>query len=173
MTKLIILPATVSAIPFIVQVSVSSTTKEETEGFAAAEWVTYSSPEELRKVWADKNRLKDGSEVIVAEKNGEIVGFIVFKKESDHIYIDDIDVTKDEQRKGIGKALVTEVENIAVANGYSLMKTDTTENVEGVPWKSYGFWIKMGYKDTGKRLPTKWSFRTIPFIKHLNKTGCK
>jgi len=111
--------------------------------------------------------LKDGSEVIVAEKERRIVGFIVFKMKRDHVYIDNIDIRKEEQRKGIGKALVTQIENIAIAHGFYCMKTDTTENAEGHPWKSYGFWTKMGYRDTGERLPTKWSFKTIPFVKNL------
>lgn len=118
-------------------------------------------------MWVEKNRLKDGSEVILAEKNEKIVGFIVFKMESDHSYIDNIDIVKDEQKKGIGRALVEHVENTAKANGHSLMKTDTTENAKGIPWKSYGFWTKMGYKDNGERLPTKWNFKTIPLIKNL------
>jgi len=121
----------------------------------------------LRKAWAEENRLKDGSEVIVAEKNRKIVGFIVFKMECDHCYIDNIDVIRDEQGKGIGRALVTYVENIVKVNGYSFMKTDTTESAEGIPWKSYGFWTKMGYTDTGERLTTQWDFKTIPFFKNL------
>jgi len=167
MTKLVIRTATLDDIHCIVKVNLSAAPKEETKGFAAPEWVTYSSPEELRKVWAEENRLKDDSEVVVAEKDGKVIGFIVFKREHHYVYIDDIYITKGEQRKGIGRALVTHVENIAIANGYSLMKTDTTENAEGVPWKSYGFWTKMGYKDTGERLPTKWDFKTIPFVKNL------
>jgi ribosomal protein S18 acetylase RimI-like enzyme len=167
MTKLVLRTATPEDIPSIVYVCLTSSTKEETTGFAADEWVTYSSPEELRKVWIAENRLKDGSQVIVAVKNGKSVGFIVFKEECDYVYIDDIDITKDEQRKGVGRALVTHVENTAIANGYSVIKTDTTENAAGVPWKSYGFWTKMGYKDTGERLPTRWSFKTIPIVKHL------
>jgi len=167
MAMVVVRRATVNDIEAIVNASLSSTTKEETRGFAADEWVTYSSPDELGKVWAEENRLKDGSEVVVAEKNGKVVGFIVFKREHDYVYIDNIDITKDEQGKGIGRALVTHVENIAFANGYFLVKTDTTENAEGVPWKSYGFWIKMGYKDTGERLSTKWNFKTIPFVKNL------
>jgi ribosomal protein S18 acetylase RimI-like enzyme len=167
MTKLLLRTATPEDIPSIVRACLTSSTKEEAKGFAADEWVTYSSPEELRKVWARENRLKEGSEVIVAVENGKLVGFIVFKEERDSVYIDDIDITKDEQRKGIGRALVTHVENIAVAKGYSVIKTDTTENVEGVLWKSYGFWTGVGYKDTGERLPTRWSFKTVPFVKHL------
>ena len=76
------------------------------------------------------------------EKNGNITGFIVSRMEKDHCYIDNIDINKKDQQKGIGRALVTHVENIALANGRSLMKTDTTENAKGIPWKSYGFWIK-------------------------------
>jgi ribosomal protein S18 acetylase RimI-like enzyme len=165
--ELVIRKATVHDAPAIVQASLSSTSKEETDGFAAPEWVTYSSPDELRKVWDKRNRLKDGSEVIVAEKERRIVGFIVFKMERDHVYIDNIDIRKEEQRKGIGKALVTLIENVAIARGFHRMKTDTTENAEGRPWKSYGFWTKIGYQDTGERLPTKWSFKTIPFVKNL------
>jgi ribosomal protein S18 acetylase RimI-like enzyme len=165
--RVIIRKASASDILSIVQACLTSASEEETEGFAAPEWVTYSSAEELKKVWKTGNTLKDGSEVVVAEKEGRIVGFIVFKVERDHVYIDDIDVTRDEQRKGIGKALVGHVESLALANGYSSIKTDTTENAQGVPWNSYGFWTKMGFKDTGERLPTKWSFKTIPFVKRL------
>jgi ribosomal protein S18 acetylase RimI-like enzyme len=167
MDAIVIRKASVNDISSIVQASLASASKKETEGFAAAEWVTYSSPEELRKVWDKENKLKDGSEVVVAEKERRIVGFIVFKMERDHVYIDDIDIRKEEQRKGIGKTLVKHVEDVALANGYTSVRTDTTENAEGQPWKSYGFWRKMGYKDTGERLLTKWSFKTIPFVKSL------
>jgi ribosomal protein S18 acetylase RimI-like enzyme len=103
----------------------------------------------------------------VAEKNRKVVGFIVFKMECDYCYIDNIDIARAEQRKGIGRALVTHVEDIARAKGLYSMKTDTTENAKGVPWKSYGFWTRIGYKDTGERLTTKWDFKTIPFVKNL------
>jgi len=168
MVGLVIRAATPSDIPSIVNASVTSTTKEETKGFAAAEWVAFSSIEELRKVWAEGSRLKDGSEVVVAERDGKVVGFIVFKLERDFVYIDNIDIVREEQRKGVGRALVAHVEGLALASGYSLMKTDTTESAEGVPWKSYGFWIKMGFRDTGERLATKWDFKTIPFVKRLD-----
>lgn len=167
MVKLVIRKATMNDIPSIVDVSLASTAREETQGFVAPEGIAYSSSEELRKAWAEENRLKDGSEVIVAEKNRKIVGFIVFKMEYDHCYIDNVAITRDDQRKGTGRAIVRHVENLVKVNGYSLMKTDTTESAEGIPWKSYGFWTKMGYKDTGERLTTKWNFKTIPFVKNL------
>ena len=47
--------------------------------------------------------------------------------------------------------------------------TDTTENAKGVPWKAYGFWKKIGYEDTGKRLAraSGYDFKIIPLIKKL------
>lgn len=167
MEEVVIRKATIDDIPAIVQACLTSASQEETKGFGAPEWGTYSVPGELKKVRTTGNKLNDGSEVVVAEKNSEVVGFIVFSLERDCAYIDDIDITKSEQRKGIGRNLVAYVEKVAKANGRRRIKTDTTENVEGVPWKSYAFWTKMGFKDTGERLPTKWSFKTIPFVKKL------
>lgn len=111
--------------------------------------------------------MKDGFEVFVAEDEGRLVGFIVFKMEHNYGHIDDIVVSKTEQRKGIGSALVAHVESIAKAKGCYLMKTDTTENASGVPWKAYSFWTKMGYENTGERLPTNYGFKEIPLIKRL------
>ncbi len=77
-------------------------------------------------------------------------------------------MTKEEQGKGIGKALVTYIENLVKSKGYSLMKTDTSENANGVPWKAYGFWRKMRYVDTGERITMKhYDFKEISFIKKL------
>ena len=104
--------------------------------------------------------------MFVAEAQGRIVGFIVFTE----IGIDNIDnivVAIEEQRKGIGRSLVKYVENIARSRGISSIGTDTTENSMGVAWKAYGFWIKMGYEDSGKRIPTKYAFKVIPLVKNL------
>lgn len=78
MEELVIRKARVGDIPAIVEACVTSTTKGETEGFAAPEWSTYSYVEQLKKVWVTGNKLKDGCEVVVAEKNDKVVGFIVY-----------------------------------------------------------------------------------------------
>ena len=167
MTSLMIRAAKVKDVSSIVRVRLGALTEEEIRGFSAPEFWIFSSTEELRKVWSRENRLKDGFEVFVAEDEGKMVGFIVFKMERDHGCIDNIVVAKEEQGKGIGRALVEYVEGIAQSKGCYLMKTDTTENADGVPWKSYGFWTRMGYEDTGERLPTNYDFKEIPFIKRL------
>ena len=167
MRTVIIRRASADDVTAIVQVSLTSASTEEMIGFAAPEWVTYSSPSELKKLRNRGNRLKDGSEVLVAEKERRIVGFIVFKMERDCVYIDNIDITKDEQRKGVGRTLFTQVENRALTKGCSRIKTDTTENARGNPWRGYWFWIRMGYEDTRERLSTKWNFKTITLVKNL------
>ena len=102
----------------------------------------------------------------MAEKRRRIVGFIVFKIEHDYGYIDNINIAGYMQRKAIGRALVSYVEEIAEFAGTKLMKTDTTENTTGVPWKSDQFWV-MGFKDTGERMTTEHDFKEIPFVRIL------
>lgn len=167
MTSLAIRAATVKDIPSIVEVRQAALSEDEIRGFSAYEFPSYYSDEELRKAWAEENKLKDGYEVFVAEEDGIMVGFIVFKLERDHGCIDNIVVARERQSKGIGRALVEYVEEIALSKDLYVMKTDTTENVIGVPWKAYGFWTRMGYEDTGERLPTKWDFKEIPLVKRL------
>ena len=168
MTPLMIRTAKVKDVSSIVKIRLAALSEEEIRGFSAPEFtVTYSSDEELRKVWSRGNRLKDGCQVFVGEDDGKMVGFIVIKIERDCGYIDNIVVAKEEQGKGTGRALVAYVEDMAKSRSCNLMKTDTTENAEGGPWKSYRFWTRLGYEDTGERLPTKYDFKEIPLIKRL------
>lgn len=167
MTSLVIRTAAVKDVSSIVRIRLAALTEQEIRGFSAPEFTTYSSTEELLKMWSRENRLKDGFEVFVAEDEGKMVGFIVLKMERDYAYIDNIVVAKEEQGKGIGRALVAYVEGIAKSKGCYLMKTETTENADGVPWKSCIFWIRMGYEDTGERLATNYDFKEIPLIKRL------
>ncbi|MCW4045087.1 MAG: GNAT family N-acetyltransferase [Candidatus Bathyarchaeota archaeon] len=106
----------------------------------------------MRGAWSKENRLTEGFEVFMAEIEGKIVGFTVFKIERDYGYIGNIVVARVRRRKGVGQALVAFVEDTAKNKGYNSVKTDTTENAEGAPWKAYGFWIKLGYEDKEKRL---------------------
>ncbi len=154
--------------PSIVDACRASTTEEEMVGFTAPEWGTFRDIKKLREIWTSGNRLKDDYEVIVSERGGQIVGFLVFKREQEFMYIDQVNIRKSEQGKGVGRSFVEHVERLAIESGLTRIETDTTENAQGVPWKSYDFWLKMGFRDTGERLKTKWDFKTIPFVKRLS-----
>ena len=167
MTSLVIRPASVRDVPSIVEVRLGALTENEISGFSVPGDRPYSSIESLLKIWVSQNIMSDGSEVFVAECEGKVVGFVVYNMKSVDDNIENVVVAKEEQGKGIGKALVEYVERLAISRGYDVMKTDSTENGEGVLWKAYGFWRKMGYKDTGERVATKYGFKDIPLVKKL------
>jgi len=170
MVSLVIRRATTKDIPSIVRIRLTTLTEEETVGFSAPLQAATTSIKKLQEAWSEGNRLKNGFEVFLAEVGNCLAGYAMFGLVNgctDCGYIDDIVVAKEQQGKGIGKALVGYLEGIAKSKGCSVMKTDTTENADGVAWRSYGFWIKMGYKDTGERLPTHFSFHEIPFTRRL------
>lgn len=161
-------PARADDIPYIVEVRLAALTQNEIRGFSAAEFAVYSSVEKLRGMWDRENVLNDGVEVFVAKDDESIVGFIAVKVEPNAGYIDNLVVAKEERGKGIGRSLVAYAEHISELRGCPLMKTDTTENAQGVAWKAYGFWIRLGYVDTGERLRTNYDFKEIPLVKRLN-----
>ena len=167
MKNISIREASIEDIESIVRVRRTAFTDKEIRGFTTPGRSIFYSVSRLKRAWKEDNRLKGEWEIYVALDKQSIVGFIVFKVEKSAGYIDNINVAKQQKGKGVGKALVTRVEEIARSRGIRVMKTDTTENAEGKPWQSYGFWTKMGYKDTGERLPTKWDFKEISFFKKL------
>ena len=167
MHSLKIRPATVNDIPSIVEIRGGAITEEEISEFDISKDSFYTSVDKLREMWDFGNKLKDAFEVFVAEVQGKVVGFIVFAmKGSDNI--DNIIVAKDQQGRGVGRALVEYVESLAISGGFDVIGTDTIENANGVAWKSYGFWIRMGYEDTGERVASDFDFKNIPFVKKLH-----
>jgi GNAT superfamily N-acetyltransferase len=167
MNSIVIRPALITDTASIVEVRVGALTEEELYGFVVSGDNLYSSIEKLREMWDRDNKLKNGLEVFVAEYLGQILGFIVFNMEDCDDNIDNLVVAKKEQGKGIGRALVEYIEKLAKSRGFDFITTDTTENAQGIPWKAYGFWKKMGYDDLGKRVTTSYDFKNIPLIKKL------
>jgi len=141
-----------SDFPRIIEIIQTSASKEELKGFVPSRALerrvsgTSNFLEELRK---DLQRNEHG--VIVAEKERDLLGFAYCHYERDCIEIDEIDVRKECQQQGIGRTLVQYVERIARERGVKLLKTGTSIDEEGEPWKAYGFWIHMGFIDAGKR----------------------
>lgn len=168
MSTIIIRNARREDVPSIVDTCRASTTEEEMIGFTAPEWGTFRDIKKLSAIWTTGNRLKDNYEVIVSERGAQIVGFLVYKREREFMYIDQVNIKRSEQGKGVGRDFVEYIERLATESGLTRIETDTTENADGIPWNSYDFWIKMGFKDTGERLKTKWDFKTIPFVKQLS-----
>ena len=106
-------------------------------------------------------------EVFAAEREGQVVSFIVVNMNNCDDNIGNIVVDREKQGNGIGRSLVRYVEKIAKSRGFCVLKTDTTENAKGVPWIAYRFWKKIGYEDTGERIRTEYGFKVIPLNKNL------
>ena len=168
MLALVIHKASVADIPSIAEVRSGALTDHEMSGFSIPESGLYYSKEHLMEIWETDNRLRVGSEVFVAVLGSRVVGFIVFNMNNRDDNIDNVVVAKGEQGKGVGRALVEFVENLARSRGMNVITTDTTENEKGIPWKAYGFWKRMGYKDTGIRMSSSHDFRVIPLVKKLS-----
>ena len=168
MTSLVIRPASVRDVPSIVEVRLGAFTEDEISGFSVPGDNPYLSVESLLKIWDSQNLLNDGSEVFVAELEDRVIGFIVYNMQSVDDNIDNIVVAREDQGKGVGRALVEYLEELVKSRGFSVITTDTTENAAGVPWRAYGFWMKMGFEDKGVRLSTEYGFKVIPLTKNLN-----
>ena len=167
MSSIVIRPASITDVTQIVKVRVEALTDEELSGFVVPGDNLYTSVKKLQKMWNKENRLKDGLELFVAESQGNIVGFIAYNMESCDDNIDNLIVAKKEQRKGIGRSLVEYIEELAKSRGFDYITTNTTENANGVPWKAYDFWKRLGYEDNGGRLATHYDFRVVPLVKRL------
>jgi GNAT superfamily N-acetyltransferase len=99
--------------------------------------------------------------------NKKAVGFIYFVHEKDCMAIEEVDVVKQYQGRGIGRALVEGAERSAKNKGVRCLTTGTAINSEGKPWKAYGFWVHLGYADAGERTDTGHGFKYCKLVKKL------
>jgi len=158
---IIIRKATERDYPGIVEIMGKAASSEELEGFVP--------PTEVCRKFLI--RLKSQVEltehgVLIAELNLKPVGFVFFIQKNDCLEIEEIDVLREYQKKGVGKALMNEVERIARDRNTGSLITGTSINSEGIPWKAYGFWIRMGFHDTGERIDSGYGFKYCKLIKN-------
>jgi GNAT superfamily N-acetyltransferase len=72
---------------------------------------------------------EDTCSAITAEINGEIVGYAVVERQHDRFYIVKLAVAPSVTRKGIGKALIDEIKNIAAKLGKRMIEFDVRESL--------------------------------------------
>jgi GNAT superfamily N-acetyltransferase len=146
----------------IVDIMRKSATEEELRGFVPPEGVP---SEFLKKIKDGLNQLDNG--VILAESEGFPVGFAFYRLTDDSVEVEEVDVRKEFQGRGVGRALVQHVENVARERGVRRLVTGTSINVEGKPWRAYGFWVRMGFVDTGERIDGPLGLKYVKFVKQL------
>jgi len=123
-----------------------------------SELVGYGVPS-CRRVFANEEKLKskwhgnhvEGELLYVFEEDGRILAYAQVRVDPDAVELDNIDVAGEHQRKGIGTAMVDFVESLAKNLGKQYVTLGTSRNTKtGKPWKSYSFWLKLGYAVDGE-----------------------
>ena len=86
-----------------------------------------------------------GAECVVAEADGDLVGFIVTARERDQGYIVTIDVLPDYRRHAVGSMMLAEAEKrMANAGAREVSLETATGNASAI-----AFWQKHGYRTRG------------------------
>jgi ribosomal protein S18 acetylase RimI-like enzyme len=141
-------------IPGIVECANSSATEEEEVGFGMPfSERTFNDVARLSAAWRDPNIVgsdEAAEEVIVAETNGRVIGYVTVEERGEDLELVNIDVRREQQGRGIGSRLVEFVEERAIREGRRAVTLGTSRNAEGIPWKSLGWWQKRGYTVTGE-----------------------
>jgi len=144
-------------IPAIVECANSSTSEEEERGFGTPfSQRTFNDVGRLSAVWRDPNVVGSAAageeevEVIVAETEGRVVGYVTVEERGEELELVNIDVRRAQQGRGIGSRLVQCVEKRAERAGRRAVTLGTTRSAEGVAWKSLSWWQKLGYTVIGE-----------------------
>ena len=137
-------------------------------------------------LWAGKQKqetyvpfLQNG-DIIVAKKDGMVVGFIHHIKNSQEVHTNELstkECSNDEVtvkglfidpnfvRKGVGKLLLKQVEAIALENGVAIMKVSASLN-------SLPFYSKMGFQEVERnmhQIMCACSVECVGMVKHLKR----
>ena len=147
-------PATKEDIPQIVWCNRTAVRDSELVGYGlpVAKRV-FASEDKLSANWLSGNQVREETApyVYVLERDGCVLGYTQIRIDPHAVELDNIVVAREHQLTGIGKAIVDFVENLAKNLGKQYVTLGTSRNIEtGRPWKSYGFWLRLGYVVEGE-----------------------
>jgi N-acetylglutamate synthase-like GNAT family acetyltransferase len=112
----------------LVEIMNKSAGKKELKGF-----VPPASETEKFLMKSGQQFEVSGHKVLVAEMDGKAVGFIYCIQEKDRMAIEEVDVVKQYQGRGIGRALVKRAERSAKNKDVKYLTAGTAINSEGKP----------------------------------------
>ncbi len=164
--RVTIRPARRSDVPAIVGCANGSTLLGEETGFATPlDQRTFTDEGRLASVWRDPDHAGD-AEVLVAEVDGSVVGYVTFEDRRSELELVNVDVLRDHQRQGIGGRLVHAVEARARAERKTAVTLGTSRNAEGTPWKSFAWWTRQGFEVVGEE-ENSWTRSIGPGVREI------
>jgi GNAT superfamily N-acetyltransferase len=119
----------------------------------------------LAALWQDPNVVL-GEEVLVAEMDGRIVGWVTVEDRGGELELVNIAVPLPLQGQGIGTALVRSVEERARADRKQAVTAGTSRNAAGVAWKSLPWWQHLGYRVTHEE-DNEWTRSIGPGVREI------
>lgn len=137
-------------IPALVVCATSSTLEAEEVGFGKP-WSerTFADQQKLSAAWREPNHV-GAEEIFVAEVEGGVVGYVTVEDRGEVLELNNIDVSREHQHRGIGGRLVQFVAELALQRGKHAVTLGTSRNSEGVPWKALPWWLALGFHITGE-----------------------
>lgn len=97
-------------------------------------------------MYADFTKLIDNGDLYTAAFDSLFVGYVVFYSEGDHVHLENIAVLPEFNSRGIGKALIKYVENIAISDGYKSVQLYTNEAMT----ENLAMYAKLGYVEIAR-----------------------
>ena len=136
----------------------------EIETCAAAAYAMYVDRigREPAPMVADFASAIEKEQLYVTLENEQLAGFVVFYPQRDHVHLENVAVSPEFQKRGIGSGLIEFVEQQARAAGYCRLELYTnakmTENLELYP--------RLGYQQFDRRIEN--GFDRVYFCKTLD-----
>lgn len=98
----------------------------------------------------------------VAQEDDQIVGFVVFYPQQDHVHLENVAVSPGFQNRGIGTRLIRFVEQQAQQDGYTRVELYTNARMT----ENLGLYPRLGYEQFDRRVED--GFDRVYFRKTLD-----
>ncbi|GAA0447165.1 hypothetical protein Ade02nite_85380 [Paractinoplanes deccanensis] len=111
--------------------------------------------------------LAKGGDFLVAELDGHVVGMGGYRPDPDGgAEVLRVRVHPATRRRGIGRALMTELEERAAGHGLTTMRLDTATNQPA----AMAFYEGLGYREVGRERQPGWTWTLVYYVKALAGT---
>jgi len=127
-------------IALMIDIKILDNLSDDAINFVKSEWAKADFIHFGRKIQWSKEK-----KVFQAYENGAIVGVLELTIQAGVMYIDELIIRQDMQRKGFGKRLMQKAEDVAREQKLHKMYLDT-----GKDWPAAKFYEALGYEKTGE-----------------------